>query len=159
MSYHHREFIFPSMCCRCAVHPSTEKWLVVGQTPKPTHEMTIRKGIHSVLVPICENCRKELERAQRAKLVAFFGTVGLGALLATGMWLGFMDLNEAWFAGAVLGGMAGLIATCFGIWPMISAHTNSTVCHVLDDGRVLMFDNPEYQELFDQINVQESSKT
>ncbi len=64
------EFIFPSdgICSRCVEHPGTTSISIAGVKPKSFGGITV-KTTHTTRLPICPECKAELELVETTSLL------------------------------------------------------------------------------------------
>jgi hypothetical protein len=143
---------FPDVCSRCATLPASEKWAISGYTSK-INVVVYRSGVvHWIDLPVCRNCRSELEQAQKKP-----GRVGLAlvAIAFSGTTLFFSlsgSLAIAITIGLVVGIPIGLLAAAL-VVPIVSVSTNKPIARFDNEGRTIHFANANYQAMFERLNA------
>jgi hypothetical protein len=146
-------FSYPQLCCRCSADEPARTWDVQSYDSKPGPGNSIVSITYTCPVPVCSACHRSLTFLWS---VCWFAALCVGA---TGGWFIYQ-----WAIGRPNADTVPLLLNrgmpiLFGViiaggcaWLLKGVFINYDFVHFDPDRRTMVFNNQQYQAVFDEIN-------
>jgi hypothetical protein len=143
-----QRFQFPNLCARCGAEGPTTVWTLQDTRSVHGPAATVHT-FRSLNLHVCPSCRQRMRTGVLCTLPVS-GLIGVCAFFPIQAWLAPQELPVPWLDVGIAAFVGLIVLT--GCFFVLKPFTAPEFAKLSPDGRVVRFNNPEYQREFEALN-------